>query len=55
MDEDSEQRLDYLICSLAHFYQGGASIEWLEGQPIPKLNMLYKNASKLNKEMNKEK
>lgn len=49
MDEDS--KLDELICSLAYFYKGSASFEWLESQTIPKLLNLHKQAEKLNKQM----
>jgi hypothetical protein len=49
LDEDS--KLESIIASLAFFYKGSASFEWLENQPISKLIRLQKEAEKINKQM----
>ena len=51
MDENS--KLESLICNLAYFYKGSASMDWLESQPIPKLIRLQKEAEKINKQLEK--
>lgn len=47
-----DEELDSLICSLARFYKGAASFEWLENQPISRLLILNKEAHKIIKEEN---
>lgn len=51
IDNLHNDNLDQLICSLALFYKGAASFEWLENQPIPKLLMIQKQAGKINDEI----
>jgi hypothetical protein len=51
LDEDS--KLETIICNLAYFYKGSASMDWLESQSIPKLLRLQKEAEKINKQLEK--
>jgi hypothetical protein len=44
---DENSQLESIICNLAYFYKGSASIDWLELQPIPKLLRLQKEAEKI--------
>ena len=53
MDEDFKLELESLICNLAYFFKGSASMDWLESQPIPKLLRLQKEAEKINKQLEK--
>ncbi len=46
--------LDELVCTLALFYKGSASFEWLENQPLSKLLLLQKQANKIADKMKPE-
>jgi hypothetical protein len=50
---DEDFKLESLICNLAYFFKGSASMDWLESQPIPKLLRLQKEAQKINKQLEK--
>jgi hypothetical protein len=43
-----------LICSLAYFYKGAASFEWLENQTLDRLLQIHKEAEKIKKQITKE-
>jgi hypothetical protein len=47
-------KIDDIICSLAIFYKGAASFEWLENQTLSKIMSLQEQANKINKELSKE-
>jgi hypothetical protein len=47
---DEPTKLDNSICDIAYFYQGSATFEWLENQPLSKIKMLADNASRIIKQ-----
>lgn len=50
MDETPAERIIYLICQLAEFYQGGISYREMQEMPLPELYEIYKNAIKIQDE-----
>jgi len=54
IDNIDHYPLNELICSLALFYKGAASFQWLEEQPITKLLILQDEAVKINDRTKRE-
>ena len=54
IDNIDHYPLDELICNLALFYKGSASFEYLEKQPITKLLILEREATRINARTTRE-